>query len=95
MKKIDALHRDLRAVRHEIRSNLIEIIANGKELNVTEIIIKYYRIHGIEIEQGIISFHLKILRESNLVHYRRDSKYLYYRINRTQLAKINNTIESY
>ena len=95
MRKIDELHRDLKAVRHEVRSNIIEIVSEAKEMNVTEIQISYWKKHSTELEQSAVSFHLAILRSSNILHSRTVSKYRYYSLNISQLEKITTTIENY
>lgn len=40
----------------------------------------------IQIAQSKLSFHLKILKEANLVHARQEGRWIYYRLNLGQLS---------
>lgn len=40
----------------------------------------------IQIAQSKLSFHLKILKEANLVHARQQGRWIYYRLNLGQLS---------
>lgn len=95
MTNIDRLHRDIKAIKHHVRSNIIDILSKQKELNVTEIEIQYYRKYEIEKDQSVISHHLRILKDSQIVKMRVDKKYRYYSLNRNKLEQIVKTIENY
>lgn len=64
-----------RALRHPRRQNILSIISEAKRINVTDIYVK------LRLEQCVVSQHLKILLDSNLVEAERDGKYIFYSIN--------------
>lgn len=95
MNKIDILHKDIIAIRHEIRSNIIDLLTDAIELNVTEIRIAYYRSHQSDLEQSIISLHLNKLKRCNILHMRKQGKFHYYKLNSEKLESIHTAIENY
>ena len=58
----------LRAVAHPLRIEIIRILFENKEMNVSEIF------EHLIIEQAIASHHLRILKDQDIVDVRRDGK---------------------
>jgi DNA-binding transcriptional ArsR family regulator len=87
--ELDEASQTLRSISHNLRLNIISLISDLKEVNVNEI----YR--RLNIEQSITSQHLKILRDSNIVHTKRDGKMVIYSINNNKLSKINAAINKF
>jgi ArsR family transcriptional regulator len=64
----------LRAIAHPQRIQIIEMLHQVGEINVTEI-------HtNLGIEQAVVSHHLRILKDKDVVEVRRDGKNSMYRL---------------
>jgi len=61
-----------RALAHPLRMQICAIIDDKNAACVHEIY------DALNIEQSVASQHLRILRQANLVHTRREGKYIYY-----------------
>ncbi len=72
----------LRAVNHELRRQIIDLLEEEEKMTVTEIYIK------LRIEQSVASQHLAILRKAGIVSPSRDGKFIYYRLEKERLAQI-------
>ena len=72
----------LRAVNHELRRRIIDLLEKEEKMTVTEIYIK------LRIEQSVASQHLAILRKAGIVSPTRDGKFIYYRLEKERLAQI-------
>jgi DNA-binding transcriptional ArsR family regulator len=70
----------MRALAHPLRLNILSLIDNRKEVSVGDI----YK--TLNIEQALASQQLRILRQVDLVHTRRDQKFVFYSINYGKLA---------
>lgn len=68
-----------RALSDTIRINVLELLRT-RELCVCEIS------EVLDISQSKLSFHLKTLKEANLVHSRQQGKWTYYSLNLSQLV---------
>lgn len=76
----------LRAITHPIRISILSFIDKNRIVNVNKIYNK------LKLDQSITSQHLRILRDSNLVHTRRDGKFIFYSVNYDKIDGIvNNT----
>ena len=73
----------LRALNHEIRQRIIDLLVDGDSLTVTDIFI------ALRVEQSIASQHLAILRKAGIVAFERTGKYIHYTLDRDRLARIN------
>lgn len=73
-----------RALSDTIRIKVLELLST-RELCVCEIS------EVLDISQSKLSFHLKTLREANLVNSRQQGKWTYYSLNLSQLV----TLEQY
>ncbi|MBL7827257.1 MAG: winged helix-turn-helix transcriptional regulator [Saprospiraceae bacterium] len=65
----------MRALAHPLRLSILRLIDNHKEVSVGDI----YK--TLKIEQALASQQLRILRQAQLVHTRREQKFVYYSIN--------------
>ncbi len=64
-----------RALAHPLRIQICCVIDDKNPACVHEIYA------ALDIEQSIVSQHLRILRKANLVHTRREGKFVYYLLN--------------
>ena len=73
-----------RAINNEFRRRMLQLLHGHHELTVTELYTK------LRSDQSKTSVHLAILRESNLVHARREGKSVFYSVNYSQLEQLHN-----
>jgi DNA-binding transcriptional ArsR family regulator len=78
-EEVRLVHRTLKDLCHENRLRIIELLLKIPELHVTELQEK------LQLDQALVSHHLKILLRSKLVQIRRDGKFSYYRINQQKM----------
>ena len=76
----------LKVMAHPIRLGIIEILILEGELSVTEIYQK------LDIEQSVISYHLKNMRLVNLVVSNRKGTKIFYKVAQEQVQFIFNKI---
>jgi DNA-binding transcriptional ArsR family regulator len=76
-----------RALEHDLRKKIIDILSDDRKLTVTELYLK------LKVEQSVASQHLAILRKSGVVDYSRDGKFIYYSLNKLQLERIASFID--
>ncbi|HEV8081169.1 MAG TPA: metalloregulator ArsR/SmtB family transcription factor [Chitinophagaceae bacterium] len=76
----------LRSLNHKLRQQIIKIINEHNKLTVTEIYVK------LMLEQSVASQHLAILRKAGIVSTKRESKFIYYTINKKRLAAIEDFV---
>lgn len=76
----------LRAINHELRRKIIQLLQTEDRMTVTDIYI------ALRIEQSVASQHLAILRKAGIVRPEREGKYIYYSIEKERLALINQLI---
>ncbi|WP_116127652.1 ArsR/SmtB family transcription factor [Lewinella sp. IMCC34183] len=76
----------LRALNHELRQEIINLLCGNKQLTVTDIFI------ALRVEQSVASQHLAILRKANLVLRERQGKYIHYSINADRLSSISKLV---
>ncbi|MCP9234526.1 helix-turn-helix transcriptional regulator [Lewinella sp. JB7] len=77
----------LRAVNHDLRQAIIDLLKPTEKLTVTDIFV------AMRIEQSVASQHLAILRKADIVTAERDGKYIYYSLDREKLAAIVRLID--
>lgn len=72
-----------RAMNHELRKDLLDLLREEGELNVTEIYThrRFRGENGRYLDQSVASGHLRILLRANLVSIRREGKNIFYRLN--------------
>lgn len=72
----------LRAINHELRRNIVNLLEKKDRMTVTQIYIK------LRIEQSVASQHLAILRKAGIVQPHREGKYIYYSLEKNRLSQI-------
>ncbi len=77
----------LRAVNHNLRQKMIDLLEENGKMTVTEIYIK------LRLEQSVASQHLAILRRSGVVSTERHGKFIFYTLNEERLSQISNLVE--
>lgn len=85
-EELDKASEMLRAVSHNLRLSIISLLDEKGEVNVNVIYTT------LKLEQSITSQHLKILRDNNIVHTKRDGKMIFYTLNYERLKIINDAI---
>lgn len=78
----------LRALNHKLRQQIIEIIANKGETNVTDLYVK------LKIEQSVASQHLAILRKVHILSTSRKGKMVLYKINHDRVNSIKEFVKN-
>lgn len=79
----------MRAIAHPLRLKIIVLLDKNKTANVNKI----YKL--LNTEQSIVSQHLKIMRNADLVNTSRDGKFIHYSVNYTTIQQINAVLEKY
>lgn len=69
-----------KALSDETRLRVVKLLENG-ELCVCHLVA------AVDMSQSKVSFHLKVLKEAGLVKDRREGKWMYYRLNESDLFK--------
>ncbi|MBW4535680.1 MAG: metalloregulator ArsR/SmtB family transcription factor [Pleurocapsa minor HA4230-MV1] len=77
-----------RALADPLRIQIIELLRN-QELCVCELCEK------IDVSQSKLSFHLKNLKEANLVTARQEGRWIYYRLNLAQFVILEQYLAEY
>lgn len=77
----------LRALNHKLRQQIIKIIANSEETNVTDLYV------NLRIEQSVASQHLAILRKVYILITERKGKMIYYKINYDRITAIKQFVK--
>ena len=80
--KLEMAASKLRAISHPMRIAIIDLLADGNRLSVTEI----YQALGIE--QATASHHLNILKNKNVLLSKREGKKIYYMLRNMTLTEI-------
>lgn len=76
----------LRALAHPLRLEILGFIDKNKVINVNKIYNK------LNLEQSITSQHLRILRKEELVHTKREGKFIFYSVNYKKVSKVNKLV---
>lgn len=82
LSKLELAASKLRAISHPLRIAIIDLLANGKKLSVTEIY------EALDIEQATASHHLNILKGKGLLVSNREGKKIYYSLKNMTLTDI-------
>lgn len=75
-----------RAVKHRTRAKILQYLEEVEEATVTDLYVK------CRIEQSECSRHLNILRDANIVNYRREGKNIYYSLNYETIKKLTDFV---
>ena len=76
----------LRALNHELRQQIIQLLCDEGSLNVTDIFV------NLRVEQSVASQHLAILRKAEIVVRERKGKFIHYNVDRDRLRRINDLV---
>jgi len=77
----------LRAIGHDLRKKIVDLLRENETMNVTDIYVK------LRIEQSVASQHLAILRKAGIVLTKRNGKFIYYTLNNDRLAGVSILVE--
>jgi DNA-binding transcriptional ArsR family regulator len=77
----------LRAIGHDLRKKIVDLLRENETMNVTDIYVK------LRIEQSVASQHLAILRKAGIVITKRNGKFIYYTLNNDRLAEVSVLVE--
>ncbi len=74
----------LKAIAHPVRLSIINLLRDGKRMNVTQI----YTFLGME--QAVVSQHLAILKEKEILEVKRQGKHSYYFLKHPRIVEVIN-----
>jgi DNA-binding transcriptional ArsR family regulator len=77
----------LRAIGHDLRKKIVDLLRENETMNVTDIDVK------LRIEQSVASQHLAILRKAGIVITKRNGKFIYYTLNNDRLNEVSILVE--
>lgn len=80
-KQKDNLLKILKALGEDARLNIVLLLASGEKC-VCEIFA------GLKLPQNLVSHHLGILRQSNLILNRKEGKWVHYSLNRKNIEEL-------
>lgn len=72
-----------RAINHNLRRNIIQLIHLKKRMTVTDIYVT------LNLEQPVASQHLSILRKAEIVCTERDGKNIFYSVNYNRIKQLH------
>jgi len=72
----------LKAIAHSTRLQIISLLANNDELNVTEISTK------LQCEQSLLSHHLTNMRARGVLNCRKEGKNCFYSLKNRKIMKV-------
>ncbi len=78
----------LKAIAHPVRLAMIDLLKDGKRLNVTQIY------SALGLEQAVASQHLSILKEKDLLDSKRQGKHSYYYLKHSCVVEVIDLIIS-
>ena len=87
LKDLKNTSKVFRAINHPLRLEIVRMVEANETMNVTRIYIK------LRIEQSVASQHLAILREAEILNFRRDGKEIHYSVNQERIQTILDTIK--
>ncbi|MCB2208343.1 MAG: metalloregulator ArsR/SmtB family transcription factor [Bacteroidetes bacterium] len=82
VSKLELAASKLRAISHPMRIAIIDLLAQGEKLSVTEIY------EALDIEQATASHHLNILKNKNVLVSKREGKKIFYSLKNMTLTEI-------
>ncbi|MBC8046340.1 MAG: helix-turn-helix transcriptional regulator [Fimbriimonadaceae bacterium] len=87
--KLERASEILRTITHPLRMKMMAYIDKNKEVHVTKIF------SALNLEQSVVSQHLKVLRNSGYVIAKRQGKLIYYSLNYKLISDTLMLIEKY
>lgn len=79
---LDRTASSLKAIAHPVRLAMIDLLRDGRRMNVTQI----YTALGLE--QAVASQHLSILKEKDIFSSRRQGKHSYYYLKHPKIVEV-------
>jgi len=79
----------LRSIAHPLRIKILNFIGENQPVKVNSIY------NELKMDQSIASQHLRILKDNQMVTYKRQGKEVYYSLNIDQLSKIATITNKY
>ena len=76
----------LRAIKHPLRKEIVELVNKNGEMTVTQIFV------SLRIEQSVASQHLAVLRSSNWLKTNREGKFIKYSVNLDRFKKVSDLL---
>ena len=77
----------IRAIRHNLRKELLQLIHSRGRMTVSEMY------HMLNLEQSVTSQHLAALRQAGFVKTERNGKNIYYSINYDHLQHVQGIVD--
>ncbi|MEL6255216.1 MAG: metalloregulator ArsR/SmtB family transcription factor [Bacteroidota bacterium] len=72
----------LKAIAHPIRLAMIDLLKDGRRMNVTQIYM------ALDLEQAVASQHLSILKDRGILASKRQGKHSYYFIRHSAISEV-------
>ncbi len=79
-------HEVLRNLQQANRLRIIELLQKHAVLNVTDLC------EQLQLDQGLVSHHLRILTEIKILEVRKNGKYTHYSLNYKRLAQVRSIL---
>ena len=76
-----------RAMNHPLRQKILAMLAEKKQLTVTELY------EALFLEQSVVSQHLAILRRAGFVKTKKEGKYVWYMLQKERMEQIHRVLE--
>lgn len=87
IKNINKAIITLKAINHKFRKDILKLIESKKEITVTEIYKK------LQMEQSVVSQHLSLLRDCEIVTTKKVGRFVKYSVNNEKIQHIKLKIE--
>ncbi len=87
-KKITKNVRLFRAIADKNRLQILQMLKSGEKC-VCEIW------KHLDLSQNLTSHHLKVLKDLNLISSRKEGLWVFYKINKTELSKLNSLLNKF
>lgn len=71
-----------RAINHNLRQQILDLLHKKKRMTVTELYVK------LNLEQSVASQHLAIMRKVQIVKTEREGKFIFYSVNYKRIEEI-------
>lgn len=78
----------IKSLAHPIRLYIIALLKVRKEMNVSEFQ------EELQLEQAVVSHHLNLLKNRNILHCRREGKNMFYSLKNKKILNVLSCIES-
>lgn len=89
LDKLEVSSNLLRALAHPLRLKILAFIDSNKSINVNQIYT------ALSLDQSIVSQHLRVLREAELVVTERDGKFVHYSVDYARIEKAMKAIRNF